>query len=77
MKILGITDMQTSGAAILDDFTIVAAINEERIVRKKMARGFPRQSIRKVFELSNVEPHQIDAVAIAQINGFFSNKVLE
>jgi carbamoyltransferase len=77
MKILGITDMQTSGAAILDDFTIVAAINEERIVRKKMARGFPRQSIRKVLELSNVEPSQIDVVAIAQISGFFSNKVLE
>jgi carbamoyltransferase len=77
MKILGITDMQTSGAAILDDFTIIAAINEERLVRKKMARGFPRKSISKVLEISNVKPHEIEAVAISQINGFFSNTVLE
>ena len=67
MKILGITDMQTSGAAILDDFTIIAAINEERLVRKKMARGFPRKSISKVLEISNVKPHEIEAVAISHL----------
>ncbi len=75
MKILGITDMQTSGAAILDGIKILSAVNEERLVRKKMARGFPRASIGKVLELSGTEPDEIDAVAIAQINGFFSNEV--
>ena len=75
MKILGITDMQTSGAAILEDTNILAAVNEERLVRKKMARGFPRASINKVLELSNLEPKDIDVVAVAQINGFFSNEI--
>ena len=77
MKILGITDMQTSGAAIIEDTHILTAINEERLVRKKMARGFPRQSIRKVLELGNIDPKEIDAVAVAQINGFFSDEILE
>ncbi|MBW2662683.1 MAG: hypothetical protein JRD93_12005 [Deltaproteobacteria bacterium] len=77
MKILGITDMQTSGAAIIEDTHILTAINEERLVRKKMARGFPRQSIRKVLELGNINPKEIDAVAVAQIKGFFSDEILE
>jgi predicted NodU family carbamoyl transferase len=77
MKILGITDMQTSGAAIIEDTHILTAINGERLVRKKMARGFPRQSIRKVLELGNIDPKEIDAVAVAQINGFFSDEILE
>ncbi len=77
MKILGITDMQTSGAAIIEDTHILTAINEERLVRKKMARGFPRQSIRKVLELGNIDPKEIDAVAVAQIKGFFSDEILE
>lgn len=76
MKILGITDMQTSGAAILEDTNILSAVNEERLVRKKMARGFPRASIWKVLELSGTKPDEVEAVAIAQINGFFSNEVL-
>jgi len=77
MKILGITDMQTSGAAIIEDRRILAAVNEERLVRKKMARGFPRRSIAAVMELSGVKPEEIEAVAVAQINGFFSDEVLE
>jgi carbamoyltransferase len=76
MKILGITDMQTSGAAVIENNKILAAVNEERLVRKKMARGFPRASIKKVLELSNLKPKDVDAVAIAQVNGFFSNEVI-
>jgi carbamoyltransferase len=76
MKILGITDMQTSGAAILEGTNILAAVNEERLVRKKMARGFPRASIWKVLELSGLKPEDIDGVTIAGINCFFSNEIL-
>ncbi|MBU1701963.1 MAG: hypothetical protein KJ831_17625 [Candidatus Eisenbacteria bacterium] len=68
MRILGITDGQTSGAALIEDGRIIAAINEERIVRLKMARGFPRKSIAEVFELSGVKPSEIDGVAVAQEN---------
>lgn len=75
-RILGITDMQTSGAAIIENMHILAAVNEERLVRKKMARGFPRASIRKVLEMSRLNPADVNAVAVAGINCFFSDKIL-
>ena len=53
MRILGIADGQTCGAAIIEDGRIIATINEERIARIKMARGFPWQSIPEVLKLSN------------------------
>lgn len=68
MLILGITDGQTSGAAILDDARVLAAVSEERLVRMKQALGFPRASIREVFRLAGVSPQQIEAVAVAQID---------
>jgi len=40
MKILGITDEQASGATLIEDGHILGAINEERIVHVKLARGF-------------------------------------
>jgi carbamoyltransferase len=68
MRFLGITDGQTSGAAIIENGRILAAINEERIVRIKMARGFPWQSIREVMRLSDTGPEDIAAVGVAQID---------
>lgn len=68
MRILGITDGQTSGAAIIEDGRILAAINEERILRIKMARGFPHASINEVLKLSGTEAKDIGAVAVAQVN---------
>jgi predicted NodU family carbamoyl transferase len=41
MRILGITDRQTSGAAVVEAGRTLAAINGARIARMKMARGFP------------------------------------
>jgi carbamoyltransferase len=68
MPILGITDGQTSGAAIVDEGKILAAINEERIVRIKMARGFPREAIREVLQHSGASPADITNVAVAGEN---------
>jgi len=68
VRILGITDGQSSGAAIVDDGRILAAINEERIVRIKMARGFPWESIREVLRITGIDPNDIDGVAVAQVN---------
>jgi len=68
MRILGITDGQTSGAAVIENGRILAAINEERIVRIKLARGFPRKSIEEALRLSGTAAHEIDGVAVAQLN---------
>ena len=77
MIILGLTDGQTSGAAILRDGNVLAAINEERIVRLKQARGFPRASIKAVMELSGIKPEEIDGVAVAGIDAHFRDEIAE
>ena len=68
MRILGITDGQTSGAAVIEDGQILSAVNEERIVRLKLARGFPRKSIEEALHLSGSAPRDIGAVAVGQVN---------
>ena len=75
MRVLGITDGQTSGAAIVEDGRLIAAINEERLVRMKQARGFPRESIDAVMEIAGLGPDDIDAVGVAHYNQEFRNKV--
>jgi len=75
MRILGITDGQTSGAAVIEDGRILAAINEERIVRIKMARGFPWKAIREALALSGTDPADIGGVAVAQVDMEFREEV--
>lgn len=75
MIVLGITDGQTSGAAIIKDGKVLAAVNEERLVRMKQARGFPRASIRSVLEIAKIKPEQIDAAAVAQQDMEFKDEV--
>ena len=77
MRILGITDGQTSGAAVVENGRIVAAVNEERIVRIKLARGFPRESIREVLRIAGVGPDSIDAVAVGQVNMEFREEIAD
>ena len=65
MRILGITDHLTSGAALIEDGVVRAAVNEERLARRKMVMGFPRMSIAACLRSAGVEPHEIDMVAVA------------
>jgi carbamoyltransferase len=65
MIILGITDSITSGAAVVIDGRIVAAVSEERLNRQKMSIGFPELSIREVMRIAGVGPADIDEVAVA------------
>jgi predicted NodU family carbamoyl transferase len=48
MIILGITDSITSGATLVADGKVLAAVSEERLNRQKMAMGFPEKSITEV-----------------------------
>ncbi|QXD16204.1 hypothetical protein GQ464_004415 [Rhodocaloribacter litoris] len=65
MIILGIADSITSGAAVVIDGRVVAAVNEERLNRCKMCMGFPRRSIAEVMRIAGVEAGDIDQVAVA------------
>ena len=64
MIVLGIGLQHDSGAAIVADGRIVAAVNEERLNRKKMYWGLPEQAISEVLRLSGLSPVDIDAVAV-------------
>ncbi|MBI4364933.1 MAG: carbamoyltransferase [Candidatus Latescibacteria bacterium] len=68
MVILGLGDHIDCGSAILVDGRVLAAINDERLVREKMVFGVPRKSIRAVLELTGYRPDQIDAVAVGTRN---------
>ena len=72
MNVLGITDGITCGAAAVQDGQILAAVNEERIVRKKMAYGFPSEAIREVLRLAGWSASDVDRVAVATCNNYFS-----
>lgn len=77
MRVLGISDHYISGAALVEDGRITAAVNEERLVRKKMAMGFPRQSIAKVLELAGLAPGDVDRVAVASKWGHFLDEIVD
>jgi len=65
--ILGITDGDDAGAALLVDGVLVAAVNEERLNRMKMSIGFPKLAVQEVLRLGGVTPAEVDRVAVAAL----------
>lgn len=74
ITILGINDGHDSGAALIQDGKILAAISEERIRNIKHYGGTPTESIKEVFTISQLDPLQVDAVAISGITNTSSYK---
>jgi carbamoyltransferase len=77
VRILGITDHYISGAAIVEDGRLVAALSEERLDRRKMVMGWPRLSIAGVLQLAGVRPDEIDCVAVASRWGHFLDELVD
>lgn len=65
MKILGIHDGHNSGATLLVDGKIVAAVSEERLTRRKNELGYPQKSIDDVLDIAGVAASDLDQVAYA------------
>lgn len=64
MKILGISAFyHDSAAALLEDGCIIAAIQEERLSRKKHDSSFPKLAIQKCLDLRGLKISDIDAIA--------------
>ena len=77
MRILGISDHVTSGAAVLESEKLTAAINEERLLRKKMIMGFPRKSIRAVLDSARLRSREVEYVAVATNRGHLLNRYVD
>ena len=61
---LGVSYSYDSGAAILVNGEIVAAINEERLNRIKMYSGFPQLSIAECLRIAGIGPGDVEQVAV-------------
>lgn len=75
MRVLGITTEGDSGAAVVEDGRILAAVNEERLARLKLVVGFPRLSIKEVLELSGTDVAALDAVLVAAEQSVFVDEL--
>ncbi|MBX4195340.1 hypothetical protein KW796_00005, partial [Candidatus Parcubacteria bacterium] len=56
-----------SGAVLIKDGKVLAAINEERLSRIKMDGSAPFRSIRKVLEIAGISEKDIDIVAFSDM----------
>ena len=65
MNVLGLWDGHDSGAALLCDGRVVAAINEERLSRRKLEVAFPHRSIRACLDLARLDPAAVHVVAVS------------
>jgi carbamoyltransferase len=69
--VVGLGTEEDGGAALVVDGQIIAAVNEERLCRMKMAMGFPHQSLREVLRLGGVSVDQLDAVLVGGTREIF------
>jgi carbamoyltransferase len=65
MRVLGLATEGDSGAVVVEDGVLLAAVNEERLTRIKLVHGFPWKSIPTVLDLAGIGPDDLDAVLIA------------
>lgn len=63
MYILGIWDGHDAGACIVEDGVIKVAINEERLTRRKLDVGFPKNSITVCLNFLKLRPSDIKVIA--------------
>ncbi|MEM5806802.1 MAG: carbamoyltransferase C-terminal domain-containing protein [Candidatus Aenigmatarchaeota archaeon] len=71
MIILGIWDGHDSGACIVENGRIKAAVNEERFTRRKFEPQFPYNSITACLRIMNLKPSDIQHIAYSTSD--FSN----
>lgn len=62
--ILGINDGHDSGAALVKDGAVVAAVHEERLNNIKHYTGIPQKSIAEVFKIAHVYPMDVNLIAL-------------
>ena len=68
MKVLGIFDWHNCGAALVDGMEIIAAVEEERLSRRKVEFGLPLRSMDAVLDVAGADPEELDAIAVCGIH---------
>jgi carbamoyltransferase len=75
MRILGLGTEGDSGAAVVENGRILAAVNEERVSRLKLVEGFPRGSLATVLDLSNTATEELDLVLVGGTKELFAGEL--
>ncbi len=81
MLVLGIhVDAHDTGAVLIRDKTILAAINEERLSRIKEDSSPPMRSVEEVLKIAKVMPVEIDRIVISgfkkKARGFYKEHLI-
>jgi carbamoyltransferase len=63
--VLGIWDGHDSGAALVQGDRVLAAINEERLTRRKLEIRFPDLAIKSCLQIAGITPSDINTVAVS------------
>ena len=64
MIILGIADNHDSGAAVVADGELIAAVNQERIDRTKHSGAFPWGAVDAALDAAGLKPRDVDRVVV-------------
>jgi carbamoyltransferase len=55
-----------SAAALFDDYELLAAVQQERMTRRKGDGGIPLAAIAEVLEIAGIEPGQVEALVLTR-----------
>ncbi|MBW2997529.1 hypothetical protein KY349_04280, partial [Candidatus Woesearchaeota archaeon] len=69
---LGINDGHNSGAALVKDGKVVAAVQEERLTNVKNYSGVPRKAIPEVYKIAKIHPSETDVISIVSLNRVYA-----
>jgi carbamoyltransferase len=67
ITVLGIHLWHDSGASIVRNGKVCAAINEDKIINVKHASGYPIKSIEEVFKIANIGYDEIDVISVTGV----------
>ena len=67
VTILSLSDGHDAGAALIRDGKVLAALQEERPRGIKHYDGTPEISMKEVFKIANIQPSEIDLIAITNL----------
>jgi carbamoyltransferase len=65
VKVLGIHDGHSASACLVEDGTVTAAVQEERLTRVKNQGGMPRRAVDQVLHISGSDLADVDLVAMS------------
>ncbi len=70
--VLGINDGHNSGAAIVRDGRVLAALQEERLRNRKHYSGSPTRAVKAVFNIAGISPGEVDLIAVVSLNRVYA-----